>query len=79
VNRKPSKDPKEMQERPPRTPAEERALSEEEPGAHSGAESPAQDRAIPGTVSSREGYRTEGGTAHGDALEGVEKRPDDDR
>ncbi|MBA2947384.1 hypothetical protein [Streptomyces himalayensis] len=68
------KDPKE-----PRSGARarERARSQEEPGAHSGAESPAQDRAIPGTASSREGYQTEGGTAHDEALKGVEKQDED--
>ncbi|MFF8811686.1 hypothetical protein [Streptomyces pactum] len=42
------------------------------PGAHSGAERQPRDRAVPGTASNREGYTTEGGTAHGEQLAGVE-------
>ncbi|MGR6968706.1 hypothetical protein ACU639_03700 [Streptomyces cynarae] len=44
-----------------------------EPGAHSGAESQAQERTVPGTASAEEGYRTERGTTAGKPLEGVEK------
>lgn len=55
-----------------RSDGSERARSEEEPGAHSGRESRARDRSIPGTASAREGYQTEGGTARGEALDGVE-------
>ncbi|MGP3999447.1 hypothetical protein [Streptomyces sp. 8N706] len=65
-----------MSRQPPKKPrpaARERARDEKEPGAHSGAESTAQDRVVPGTASAREGYQAEGGTAHGEALEGVEK------
>jgi hypothetical protein len=49
-----------------------RARSEEEPGAHSGSESQARDRVVPGTASAREGYQ-KGGTGEGDPLAGVEK------
>jgi hypothetical protein len=44
-----------------------------EPGAHSGAESQAQKRTVPGTASAAEGYRTDRGTTAGKPLEGVEK------
>ncbi|MFF4213115.1 hypothetical protein ACFYZE_27930 [Streptomyces sp. NPDC001796] len=44
-----------------------------EPGAHSGAESQAQERTVPGTASAKEGYQTERGTTAGKPLEGVEK------
>jgi hypothetical protein len=54
-----------------------RARGEEERGSHSGAESEARDRTVPGTASAREGYQSEGGTAHGEALEGVEKQDED--
>ncbi|MEU3878207.1 hypothetical protein [Streptomyces sp. NPDC029704] len=50
----------------------ERARDEQEPGAHSGGESRARERSVPGTASAREGYQTKGGTAHGEALEGVQ-------
>ncbi|MEG8275375.1 hypothetical protein [Streptomyces sp. AHA2] len=50
----------------------DRARDPEEPGSHSGAESQAQERSIPGTASNREGYRTEQGTTAGKPLEGVE-------
>ncbi|MFD7702774.1 hypothetical protein [Streptomyces caelestis] len=50
-----------------------RARDDEEPGSHSGGESQAQERVVPGTASAAEGYRTEDGTAHGDPLAGVEK------
>ncbi|MFF0886826.1 hypothetical protein [Streptomyces sp. NPDC003456] len=50
----------------------DRARDPEEPGSHSGAESQAQDRSIPGTASNREGYRTDQGTTAGKPLEGVE-------
>ncbi|MEU7135977.1 hypothetical protein [Streptomyces sp. NPDC046261] len=55
----------------------ERARSDEEPGAHSGKESRARERSIPGTASAREGYQNEGGTARGDALGGVQGRSRD--
>ncbi|MGK5628851.1 hypothetical protein [Streptomyces sp. URMC 123] len=68
-----------MTKRSPKEPknprAAERARDESEPGAHSGAESTARDRSIKGTASSTEGYRTKGGTGHGDALEGVREQP----
>lgn len=54
-----------------------RAHGEEEPGSHAGAEETARDRTIPGTASAREGYETEGGTAHGNPLEDVEKQDED--
>jgi hypothetical protein len=44
-----------------------------EPGSHSGAESQAQERTVPGTASAKEGYQTERGTTAGKPLEGVEK------
>ncbi|AYN38240.1 hypothetical protein D9753_04065 [Streptomyces dangxiongensis] len=50
----------------------DRARSPEEPGAHSGSESQAQERVIPGTASAKEGYQTERGTTAGKPLEGVE-------
>ncbi|WP_199828849.1 hypothetical protein [Streptomyces sp. NRRL B-24085] len=55
-----------------------RARSEEEPGAHSGAESQAHSRVVPGTASAAEGYGPPGGTADDEPLAGVEKteRPD---
>ncbi|MBT2384545.1 hypothetical protein [Streptomyces sp. ISL-11] len=52
-----------------------RARDEKEPGAHSGKESQARERTVPGTASAREGYQNEGGTARGEALEGVGERP----
>lgn len=48
-----------------------RGRDPEEPGASSGGESDVEDRTVPGTASAREGYTTEGGTAHDEALEGV--------
>ncbi|MFJ6386937.1 hypothetical protein ACIQJT_04950 [Streptomyces sp. NPDC091972] len=50
-----------------------RARSEEEPGAHSGAESQAHSRVVPGTASAAEGYGAPGGTADDEPLAGVEK------
>ncbi|MEV7814022.1 hypothetical protein AB0P05_25345 [Streptomyces flaveolus] len=54
-----------------------RARDEEEPGAHSGSESQARDRTIPGTASAKEGYQPEEGTAADEPLRGVggEERP----
>ncbi|KDN78442.1 hypothetical protein [Streptomyces coeruleorubidus] len=49
-----------------------RASDPEEPGSHSGAESQAQDRSIPGTASNKEGYQPERGTTAGTPLEGIE-------
>jgi hypothetical protein len=48
-----------------------RARGDEEPGAHSGGESEARERIVPGTASAAEGYRTLGGTLHGEPLAGV--------
>ena len=50
-----------------------RARSDEEPGAHSGGESQARERVLPGTASAAEGYPSQGGTAQDDPLAGVEK------
>ncbi|MFF1301553.1 hypothetical protein [Streptomyces sp. NPDC058307] len=49
-----------------------RARSEEEPGAHSGAESQAHRRVVPGTTSAAEGYGPPGGTGDDEPLAGVE-------
>jgi hypothetical protein len=49
-----------------------RGRDPDEPGAHSGAESQAQERTVPGTASAEEGYQTERGTTAGKPLEGVE-------
>lgn len=54
----------------------DRARSGEEPGAHSGAESQAQKRTVPGTASAAEGYQPERGTTAGKPLEGVEAAED---
>ncbi|MGK5728555.1 hypothetical protein [Streptomyces sp. URMC 124] len=56
-------------QQPKETPRDRRG-----PGAHSGQESQARERSVPGTASAREGYQTEGGTAHDEALEGVRAR-----
>ncbi|MBT2394954.1 hypothetical protein [Streptomyces sp. ISL-100] len=62
-----------MSEKESREPDREpRPRTEKGPGAHSGAERQAQERVVPGTASAREGYRTKGGTAGGESLEGVE-------
>ncbi|MGW0364559.1 hypothetical protein [Streptomyces sp. NPDC002990] len=53
-----------------------RARSEEEPGAHSGSESQARERVVPGTASAREGYH-QAGTGSGEPLAGVEADPED--
>ncbi|MEU9556489.1 hypothetical protein [Streptomyces fumanus] len=52
-----------------------RARGDEEPGAHSGGESQARERVVPGTASAAEGYppRSGTGTGQGDPLAGVEK------
>src|SRR4051794_36356616 len=52
-----------------------RARSDEEPGAHSGGESQARERVLPGTASAAEGYPSESGTgtAQDEPLAGVEK------
>ncbi|MER7621683.1 hypothetical protein [Streptomyces sp. NPDC126503] len=49
----------------------ERARNSEEPGAHSGSESQARERVVPGTASAREGYHR-AGTGSGKPLDGVE-------
>lgn len=47
------------------------------PGAHSGHESQARERVVPGTFSAAEGYSPgPGGTRQGDPLAGVELHPD---
>ncbi|GGW14054.1 hypothetical protein GCM10018980_14130 [Streptomyces capoamus] len=48
-----------------------RARDEEEPGAHSGSESQARERTVPGTASAKEGYQPEAGTVAGEPLRGV--------
>ncbi|MFI6436284.1 hypothetical protein [Streptomyces sp. NPDC050759] len=53
-----------------------RARGEEEPGAHSGGESQARSRLVPGTASAVEGYGTRGGTADDEPLAGVESTDD---
>lgn len=52
----------------------DRARSHDEPGAHSGAESQARERSVPGTASAKEGYQPERGTTAGKPLEGVESK-----
>ncbi|MFF8268416.1 hypothetical protein ACF059_13595 [Streptomyces sp. NPDC016562] len=54
----------------------ERARSSEEPGAHSGSESQARERVVPGTASAREGYH-QAGTGSGEPLAGVEAAPEE--
>lgn len=54
-----------------------RARDDEEPGAHSGFESQARERVVPGTASAAEGYGPSGGTASGDPLTGVEGLADE--
>ncbi|GAB2878719.1 hypothetical protein GCM10027074_53720 [Streptomyces deserti] len=49
-----------------------RARGDQEPGAHSGSESQARERTIPGTASAKEGYQPNRGTAAGKPLEAVE-------
>lgn len=53
-----------------------RARGEEEPGAHSGGESQARNRVIPGTASALEGYQPDSGTAAAEPLAGVERTPE---
>ncbi|WP_030345880.1 hypothetical protein [Streptomyces sp. NRRL S-1022] len=48
-----------------------RARGDEEPGAHSGGESQARERTIPGTASAKEGYQPDRGTVAGEPLRGV--------
>ncbi|MER7216271.1 hypothetical protein [Streptomyces eurythermus] len=57
-----------------------RARDEKEPGAHSGAESQARERTVPGTAGAKEGYQPDSGTTAGEPLRGVEagdRRRDD--
>jgi hypothetical protein len=54
-----------------------RARDDEEPGAHSGQESQARERVVPGTASAAEGYGASGGTASGEPLTGVEEPADE--
>ncbi|MFF8605504.1 hypothetical protein ACF06X_06160 [Streptomyces sp. NPDC015346] len=54
----------------------EHARSSEEPGSHSGSESQAQERVVPGTASAREGYH-QAGTGSGEPLAGVEASEDE--
>ncbi|MEV6806664.1 hypothetical protein [Streptomyces sp. NPDC051132] len=49
----------------------DRARDEDEPGAHSGSESQARERTVPGTASAREGYQPGSGTSAGEPLRGV--------
>ncbi|MFD7992052.1 hypothetical protein [Streptomyces mexicanus] len=63
--------------REPDQDAYRRARDEQEPGAHSGAESQARERTVPGTASAREGW-TKGGTAQGEALTGVEAQGEEE-
>ncbi|GAA2452720.1 hypothetical protein [Streptomyces glaucus] len=56
----------------PRADQYARARDEDEPGAHSGSESQARERTVPGTASAKEGYQTGRGTTAGKPLEGVE-------
>ncbi|MEU4732355.1 hypothetical protein [Streptomyces sp. NPDC023588] len=53
----------------------ERARSSEEPGAHSGSESQARERVVPGTASAREGYH-QAGTGSGEPSAGVDAAPE---
>ncbi|MEU8033426.1 hypothetical protein AB0C13_33190 [Streptomyces sp. NPDC049099] len=50
----------------------DRARTPEEPGSHSGAESQARSRSVPGTAGAKEGYQPERGTTAGKPLEGIE-------
>ncbi|MEU3778436.1 hypothetical protein AB0F11_35600 [Streptomyces sp. NPDC032472] len=52
-----------------------RARDEAEPGAHSGSESQAHERTVPGTAGAREGYHR-AGTGSGEPLKGVEAEQD---
>ncbi|MEU3416408.1 MULTISPECIES: hypothetical protein [unclassified Streptomyces] len=49
-----------------------RARDDEEPGAHSGGESRARERTVPGTSGAKEGYQPDSGTTAGEPLRGVE-------
>jgi hypothetical protein len=67
-----------MTEHEPREPERRGDEQDRGPGAHSGREDRPHDRRIPGTASAREGYQTEGGTAHGDPLEGLKREDRED-
>ncbi|MFG2359261.1 hypothetical protein [Streptomyces sp. NPDC048521] len=54
-----------------------RARDADEPGAHSGAESQARERKIPGTASAEEGYQPGRGTAAGEPLKMREAQEED--
>ncbi|GAA3388033.1 hypothetical protein [Streptomyces roseoviridis] len=54
-----------------------RARSEEQPGASSGSERQAQEREVPGTAGSKEGYQR-AGTGEGEPLKGVEADEQED-
>ena len=54
-----------------------RARDTEEPGASSGAERMAQEREVPGTAGSREGYQR-AGTGSGEPLKGVKADEQDE-
>ncbi|GGL64394.1 hypothetical protein GCM10010129_05060 [Streptomyces fumigatiscleroticus] len=56
----------------PRKDRHGRARDPEEPGAHSGLESRARERTVPGTASAKEGYQPDRGTVAGNPLEGIE-------
>jgi hypothetical protein len=61
--------------------SEPTGFGKEEPRPQPGAgeqEPPVQDRVIPGTASAEEGYSTEGGTRHGEALSGLEAETDEE-
>ena len=61
--------------------SEPTGFGKEEPKPQPGAadpEQPVQDRVIPGTASAAEGYSTEGGTRHGEALAGLEAENDEE-
>jgi hypothetical protein len=61
--------------------SEPTGFGKEEPKPQPGAgdqEPTVQDRVIPGTASAEEGYSTEGGTRHGEALAGLEAKTDEE-
>ncbi|GGW62088.1 hypothetical protein GCM10010381_53960 [Streptomyces xantholiticus] len=71
-----------MNQNTPRDPKQRaRKRSQEEPGAHSGAESPPARRSVRGTASTTERYRPEEGTAGSETLAGreAEESPPEDK
>ncbi|MET9297213.1 hypothetical protein [Streptomyces sp. NPDC003077] len=50
-----------------------------EPESHTEDTRAKRGRVVPGTASALEGYQAESGTAHGDALEGLEISPEENR